>query len=142
MKTIGCVLKVICVPLLVCSIFSLMGCYQINEKDYYSNKNNFITGSAIVDNIIFDEENHQLYFWLSGIDEAYQDNTFKLEGANVDVLIQNNLLETIKVGSHITFASAPRYFGDGYCMPIVALSYNDEVLLPFDVGYANFMSLY
>ena len=142
MKTIGRVIKVICISLLVCSIISFIGCYQTNEKDYYSDKNNFITGTAIVDNIIFDEETHQLYFWLSGIDEAYQDNTFKVEGANVDVLLQSNLVETIKAGSHITFVSAPRYFGDGYCMPIVALSYNDEVLLPFDVGYANFMSLF
>lgn len=42
----------------------------------------------------------------------------------------------------ITFVSAPEYFGDGYCMPIVALSVNGEELLTFDEGVENLIAQY
>lgn len=35
--------------------------------------------------------------------------------------------------------TAPRYFGDGYVMPIVAISVDGEQLLDYEEGYANFM---
>lgn len=142
MKRNGLVIRVICMLGLLSVILSAMGCYQGKEKAYYSDKNNYISGEAIVDKIIYDEENHRLFLWLSEIDESYQDSTFKIEGNNVDLLMQSALFREISVGSRITFVSAPRYFGDGYCMPIVALSYNDVILLSFDEGYENLMSLF
>lgn len=123
-------------------MLSLTGCYAIKEKNYYSDKSNFITGSAKVENIIYDEESNSVYFWLNKIDEAYQDSTFKVEGENVDILFEKNIFETIGIGDEIIFTSAPRYFGDGYCMPIVAISHEDEEILSFEEGYENFMKLY
>ena len=123
-------------------MISMTGCYQIREKNYYSDKNNYITEEALIDNIIFDEANNSIYFWLSQIDESYQDNTFKIEGESVNILLENAIFQKIEVGSELTYTSAPHYFGDGYCMPIVALSYNGEELLSFEEGYENLMNLY
>lgn len=120
----------------------LSGCYQIREKKYYSEKSNFITEEALVENIILDEENQSIYFWLSHINEAYQDNTFKVEGKNADILLNNNIFEKIEIGDKFTYTSASRYFGDGYCMPIVAISVDGEEVLSFEEGYENFMNLY
>ena len=125
-----------------CIIGVLTGCYAIKEENYYSDKNNFITGSAKVENIIYDKETAKIYFWLEQIDEAYQDSTFKVEGKNVDILFEKNVFDTIKIGDEIIFTSAPGYFGDGYCMPIVAISYKGEELLSFEEGYENLMNLY
>lgn len=123
-------------------MFSLTGCYHSREKKYYSDTSNYITEEAIVKNIIFDKENNIIYFWLSEIDEAYQDSTFKIEGQSVNIVLNNNIFEKIKVGSEITYTSAPRYFGDGYCMPIVAIYIAGEELLNFDEGFENLKKLY
>ena len=137
-----CTRKIIWLLLVIGMVFSLGGCYHAREKAYYSDKNNFLSGEAVVDNIIFDEKNDCLYFWLSDLDDVYQDYTFKVAGKNVDILLESSLFEKVQIGSKITFSSAPRYFGDGYCMPIVALSCDGEVLLPFEVGHENLMRLY
>ena len=142
MKRKICIKKYVCIILIIEVIFSLTGCYQIREKKYYSDKNNYITEEAVVDNIIFDEDNNSIYFWLSQIDEAYQDRTFKVEGENANILIDNKIFEKIEIGNVFTYTSAPHYFGDGYCMPIVAIYYNDEELLSFEEGYENLMKLY
>ena len=134
--------KIVCFVLIFEVILSLTGCYQVREKEYYSDENNYITEEAVVDNIIFDEDNNSIYFWLSQIDEAYQDSTFKIEGKNVNVLIDNKIFEKVEIGSEFTYTSAPHYFVDGYCMPIVAISYNGEELLSFEEGYENLMKLY
>ena len=65
------------------------------KKKYYSDKGNYITEEAIVDNIIFDSENNNIYFGLSQIDESYQDNTFKIEGENVNIVIDNKIFEKV-----------------------------------------------
>ena len=35
--------------------------------------------------------------------------------------------------------TAPKCFGDGYVMPIVAVSVDGEVLLEFEEGFENFL---
>lgn len=80
---------------------TLTGCHVIKEKKYYLDKSNFITGTAKVENIIYDEENDSVYFWLNKIDEVYQDNTFKVEGKNVDILFEKNIFEMIEMGDEI-----------------------------------------
>ncbi len=46
--------------------------------------------------------------------------------------------EKLKIGNSIEFVTAPKYFGDGYVMPIVAISVDGEALLSFDEGFENF----
>lgn len=134
--------KGVALLLIIMMTFPSYGCYQSREKKYYSDDNNYLTEEAVVDNIIFDKEKNIIYFWLSEIDEEYQDSTFKIEGESVNILLKNNIFEKIKVGNEITYTSAPRYFGDGYCMPIVAISINGEELLDFEEGLENLINLY
>ena len=39
----------------------------------------------------------------------------------------------------VSFMTAPRYFGDGYIMPIVEISVDGEELLSFEEGYENLL---
>ena len=110
------------------------------EKRYYFDKNNYITEDAVVENIIYEED--YLLFVLSGINEAYQGSVFIIEGESLDVLLERGILEKIETGSEITYTSAPRYFGDGSVMPIVAVSVNGVELLSFEEGYKNLLKLY
>ena len=119
----------------------LCGCCE-REKAYYKERSNYITEEAVVEQISFDEELHRLYFTLSGINEKYQDDFFKVQGDSVDILLNHDILNQIKPGSVITYTSAPHYFGDGYCMPIVEVHYDGEEFLSFEDGYNNLMELY
>ena len=123
-------------------IATMTGCYEEREKKYYSDKTNYITDEAIVDNIIYLEEEQKLVFWLLEIDDAFQDNNFIVKGENVNLLMENDVLQKIKKGDKITYISAPEYFGDGYAMPIVALIIGEDELLSFEEGYNNLMKMY
>ena len=45
----------------------------------------------------------------------------------------------IQLGTTVSFMTAPRYFGDGYIMPIVEISVDGEELLSFEEGYENLL---
>lgn len=48
----------------------------------------------------------------------------------------------LKLGEKVTFITAPRYFGDGYTMPIVAIKTEEKELLKFEDGYKNLIESY
>ena len=123
-------------------VFGLTGCYERRERAYYSDVNNFITEEAVVDNIIYNEKDGYLVFWLSEIDEAYSAGDFILREENARLLVERGVLDKVAQGDVIVFTSAPRFFGDGYFMPIVSLSVAGEELLRFDEGYENLMQEY
>lgn len=123
-------------------IATMTGCYEEQEKKYYSDKTNFITDEAFVENIIYKEAEQKLVFWLLEIDEAFQDNNFIVKGENVNLLMEKGVLQKIKKGDKITYISAPEYFGDGYAMPIVSIVVGEEELLSFEEGYNNLMKMY
>lgn len=125
--------------LVLIMLLSFSACYQSKEREYYSNKENYITEEAIIDNIIYNKDENSLYFWLSDIDDLYHDSTFKIQGKNLSVVLERGIIEKAEIGSKITYTSAPEYFGDGYCMPIVAISIAGEELLCFHEGFDNFM---
>lgn len=127
---------------IVLVLLLLTSCYGKQERAYYTDRSNYITDVAIVDNIIYKEDTEELYLWLSEIDDVYQDSTFKMQGENVSIVMSSGILEKVDIGSEITFVSAPEYFGDGYCMPIVGLSVNGEELLTFDEGIENLIAQY
>ena len=134
--------KSICMVLVLMTIMSLTSCTRQREKEYYADANNFITGEGVVDNIIYDENDKDIVLWLSEIDDAYQCSDFIIEGENFSIVLDNGILDKIKVGDTIEFTSAPRYFGNGDFMPLVALSVGDEELLNFEEGHKNLMDLY
>ena len=114
----------------------------MHEKKYYADFNNFITDEAIVDNVIYNEEEEYIVLWLSEIDEAYQCSDFIIEGNNTALVLQSGILDKIKIGDVVTYTSAPRIFGDGDFMPIIGISVSGEELLNVDDGYRNLMDLY
>lgn len=122
--------------------FLLAGCSKVREKEYYADLDNFITGEAIVDNIIYDNEEEHIVLWLSEIDEVYQCNDFIIEGDNTEVVLDNGILEKIKPGDAIQYTSAPRFFGNGDFMPIIEISAFGEELLNIEVGHENLMKTY
>ncbi len=131
-----------CLVVVAAALVLLFGSYETREKMYYGDQSNFITEKAIVDNIIYDDNQKRLVFWLSEIDESYSDSNFIMRGENARVAISNGILEKIHIGDEITFSSAPRYFGDGYFMPIIHISIGDDVILDFDEGHSNLMDSY
>ncbi len=74
------------------------------------------------------------------MNQQFTDNCFKTVGDNLLISQQNGIDEKIKLGDEVTFISAPRYFGDGYVMPIVAVSIGGECILEFNEGVVNLLS--
>ena len=48
-------------------------------------------------------------------------------------------MQKVQLGTTVSFMTAPRYFGDGYIMPIVEISVDGEELLSFEEGYENLL---
>ncbi len=142
MKTRRSIKKCKLLSLVLIALFLLVGCSKIHEKKYYADINNFITDEAVVDNVIYNEEEGYIVLWLSEIDEAYQCSDFIIEGNNAALVLQNGILDKIKIGDVITYTSAPRIFGNGDFMPIIEISVSEEELLNVDDGYRNLMDLY
>lgn len=135
-------LRLFCVGLVLAVLVSLSGCYAVREKVYYSDMNNYITEEAKVENILYNEENNYIVLWLSDIDPSYQSCAFIIRQENATIAIENQIFENIKVGDKITYTSAPRYFGNGYFMPIIGLSIGGTEILNVETGYQNLMNAY
>ncbi len=131
------------VPFLVILILLLIttsSCTKANDKfDYYSNEENYIEVTGTIDHVVFDDENQTLYLEFSNLSKSLDDNCFKIVGDNYSIIVEN-FKEHIKVGESATFVTAPKYFGDGYVMPIVSFSLNDTCLLEYENGILNFLA--
>lgn len=125
--------------LLVVLSFCLVSCKMTKkEQEYYQDKNNYIEATGTVTHVKYNENSTILYLGFSGLTPGFDDNSFKIVGGNVSILKSNNV--EIELGDKLTFITAPKYFGDGYIMPIVALWKDDECLLDFETGFSNFQS--
>lgn len=129
--------------LAICSLFSLNACtgalFVRQKLTYYSDKSVYISSKGTVTYIGYNEERSVLYFSFSELQGPYSDNTFKIVGDNLGIAQKRGIDTKISVGDQIEFLSAPRYFGDGYVMPIVELSANGDKLLDFEEGYSNLL---
>ena len=123
-------------------LVSFTSCYSRYEKEYYSNIDNFVTSQAKIENIIYVEDDEYLVMWLSETDEVYTTKNFIVEGDNLKIVLENNILEKLKINDNIIFTSAPRIFGNGYFLPLVEIKFNDESILEFSDGYNNLMNSY
>ena len=123
-------------------VLCLTSCYHQREKAYYSQKDNFISVTAEITNINVSAENGMWYLGFKDLPDVFSDNCFKIIKENCNIIVDNGGNDALKQGDNITFVTAPRYFGDGYVMPIVAVYKNGEALLEFDEGYENFMKKY
>ena len=135
-------IRILSAELALVLILFLSGCYSYREKAYYSDRNNYITEEATVDNIIYNEEDNYVVLWLSDIDPQYQANAFIFRGENASEVLKNGILSKVNIGDMITFTSAPCFFGNGYFMPIVELYIGEEAILEFEIGYQNLLNSY
>ena len=127
------------ISLLLCVVFLAAGCAPV-EKQYYENRSNYVTVTGTVSHIAYDEEEAALYIGIEECPEGFSDTTFKLAGDGLTIARERGIDVLLKVGSEITFTAAPRYFGDGYVVPLAALSVEDQCLLDFEQGYNGLMN--
>lgn len=117
----------------------LTSCLSIRYRIYYPVKDNYIEVSGVVIYMKYNKDHTELHIAFSDMDRKLDDRTFKIVGENLRIVEKNGIDDKIKIGDRVTFVTAPKYFGDGYVMPIVAISANGESLLDFDEGFKNFM---
>lgn len=70
---------------------------------------------------------------------SLDDDCLKITGENLEIVKNNGIDKKCKIEQRVIFQTAPRIFGDGYVMPIVALFINGECLLSFEEGYTGWM---
>lgn len=126
--------------IVVCILLGLSACQVVHMQDYYIEKGNYVTAKGIIESISYDEENRSVYIDFSLTSPKFDDTCFKIVGDNYDIVIKRGIKSILKQGNEITFVTAPRYFGDGYVMPIVSVSTGGEMLLEFDEGVSNLIS--
>lgn len=124
---------------IACIIILLSSCNTKQEIEYYSNPDNYITAVGTITHIKYNEEQDALYLGLQQIPSEFSDTSFKIVGANLLIAQENGIDQKLEIGKQIEFISAPKYFGDGYVMPIVGLSVDGETLLSFEQGYSNWI---
>ena len=133
-------LRVIPLISVVCVLLAVLCCCDSTQKaEYYSQKENYISVTGVVTGIRQNEEADAFYIDFSDLSPVLDDTCFKIVGENAEIVKANKIDEKIKIGEQITFITAPKYFGDGYVMPIVAISTKDETLLGFEEGYKNLL---
>lgn len=138
-------MKVFCKILLsmvfVLVILATTSCYNTpgKKKEYYSNEENYIEVTGTIHHVVFDQENEVLCLAFSCLSEKLDDDNFELVGRNYSIIIESSYIEKIKTEMVATFVTAPKYFGDGYIMPIVALTIDGQCLLDYETGIANFL---
>lgn len=130
--------KRILIMLLIVCLVSLTSCYQHKKYEYYADENNFITVTAEIS--FLNETETMLYLEFSNLPESFSDDYFKIIDENWKLVKQNMGDQRFSIGDEVTFITAPRYFGDGYVMPIVAISYKGKWLLEYEQGYPNFLN--
>lgn len=124
---------------LLCLLVFSTSCTARKMKDYYSQKSNYVNATGIVTHISYNENRSALYLGFSNLNPQFDDNSFKIVGDNLPIVQQNDIDKKIKIGDQVDFITAARYFGDGYVMPIVEISVNEEELLSFEDGFANLL---
>lgn len=138
-KRILCLKWVALAISLLCLLVFSTSCTARKMKDYYSQKSNYVNATGIVTHISYNENRSALYLGFSNLNPQFDDNSFKIVGDNLPIVQQNDIDEKIKIGDQVDFITAARYFGDGYVMPIVEISVNEEELLSFEDGFANLL---
>lgn len=129
------VLKRTVVIVLLCNFVMVTACTPYLK--YYSERENYIDVTGTISHIKYSEDNESLYLAFSDMTPTLDDRNFKIIGKNLLIAQENGIDKKIQLGDKVNFITAPKYFGDGYVMPIVALSVNGEVLLEFEEGYNN-----
>jgi len=130
------------VVIMECILLCTLNACITNQREYYSNRDNYINVSGIIDHIKYNEDSSALYIGFTELSPTLDDNNFKLVGENLKIAQANGIDSKLQIGDRVTFITAPKYFGDGYVMPIASITVDGEVLLEFEEGYANLQDIY
>ena len=129
--------RIFLLALFIDVVFS--ACTLNQEIDYYSDTNNYITATGTVTHIKYNENQDELYLGFDSLSPGFSDNAFKIVGKNLLIAQDNGIDQKLQMGKQIEFISTPKYFGDGYVMPIVEIVVDGEVLLSFEQGQQNWL---
>ena len=124
--------------LMICSlVLATTSCDNTNEEKikYYSDEQNYIEITGIIDHVVFDDEQKILYLGFLNLSQKLDDDCFKVVGDAYSIVVANK--EHIEIGATATFVTAPKYYGDGYVMPIVSLSVAGRDVLGDDDGFSS-----
>ncbi len=114
-------------------------CYSSRLRDYYNDESNYVNASGVVIHIACNSEEPAIYYGFSDLSRSFDDICFKIVGENFRLVRERGIDRLIAIGDKVEFTTAPRYFGDGYVMPIVSISVDGNTLLEYDEGLANFL---
>ena len=82
----------------------------------------------------------QSSYTCDGTKRVYGVDMWSFSKSNTFMKVTENGIETkLNIGDKVTFVAAPKVFGDGYVLPIVSMTIDEEELLGFDEGYLNLL---
>lgn len=124
---------------ILCVMFLFAGCTPV-DVEYYADRSNYVTVIGTVSHIQYDEDGTALHIGMEECPEGFSDTDFKLVGEGLTIARENGIDEALQLGDEITFTAAPRYFGDGYVVPLAAIEVDGVWFLEFDEGHTALMN--
>lgn len=124
---------------LFCIMILTTACQSTQMLSYYSEKGNYISATGIITYVSDNEKLSSLYISFSELTPSFDDICFKICGNNYQIVIERGIKDIIQVGDYVEFVTAPKYFGDGYIMPIVSLTVDGQTLLEVNEGIPNLL---
>ena len=118
---------------------SFTACNRKEMISYYRDESHYITATGIVSYISYNAYSNAWYLCFADLSFEFDDNCFKVVGENIPI-VQGKIgnFNTL-CGKEVSFVTAPKYFGDGYVMPLVSLTVDGETILNDQDGVANFL---
>lgn len=114
-------------------------CTRQNMLEYYTNKNNYVSATGTIHHIRFADETYELYLGISEQTPKFDDTNFVVSGQNMNIVQEHGIENKLQIGDKVSFVAAPKYWGDGYAIPIVEITLDGETLLTFEEGYENLL---
>ena len=116
--------------------------YTAQEKEFYSNKDNFENVNGVFDRLEKYKGNYYIYLKNIDSDRYFRELRFRVSNTNFAYLDDSGFFDEVHNGDSVTICLAYDYFGDGYVIPVVAVSANGKDYLDFENGWQALMSEY
>lgn len=136
-KTLALLLCITMLFLIACSIIDAPLNRQMTE--YYLDDTHYQKATGTVEGIRYDNR-HVGYLDIMIITENHGFPLYSNGIMDFSLYSNSDLLNHISTGDKITFISAPMQFYSGHRCPIIALEKEDEVLLSFEEGKADYLA--
>ena len=122
------------------SVVILLLSYTPREYFYYKDTSNYTELTGDIDSVKYYEDGDVIVTFATlseklSVPVERLAFSFLLNKGNEEEM--NAVRDVLQVGNAIAFITAPRYFGDGYNVPIVSISFNGKEIVTFDDGYSR-----